>query len=216
MSEDRIEALVRAAVEGNTTALADVFECYRPRLERMVALRMDARLQGRIDPADVLQEAFIDVSSQLPNYAEEAKLPFFLWLRLLTGQRLAKVHREHLGTQKRDVGRELRIAKRTPDASTFNLASHLIGTFTTASGHLAREDIRQKVQRALDEMEPRDREVIALRNFEQMSIRESALVMGIPESSASSRYRRAIVSYQKGSRKCAWLVGQLGSAEPRQ
>ena len=85
------------AIRGDEGALAEVFEAYRGRLNRMIVLRMDPRIQGRLDAADVLQEAFIDAARGLSSYAAEPKIPFYLWLRLLTGQRLAKAHRTHLG-----------------------------------------------------------------------------------------------------------------------
>jgi WD40 repeat protein len=55
----------------------------RDRLRRMVALRLDRRLQGRIDPSDVIQESYIEASARLPEYVENPVMPFFLWLRFI-------------------------------------------------------------------------------------------------------------------------------------
>src|SRR5499433_1298122 len=79
--------------------LGQIWERYRDRLRRLVRLRLDRRMQGRADPSDVLQEAFLDFQSRAAEYAQKPDLPFFLWLRFLTGQRLQLVHRQHLGTQ---------------------------------------------------------------------------------------------------------------------
>lgn len=185
---------LRRAMQGEQSALADMFQLYRGRLSRMIALRMDPRVQGRIDVSDVLQEAFIDAAKGLPNYVSEPALPFYLWLRLLTGQRLAKAHRTHLGTARRQIQREVSIAPPVmPDLSTFNLASHLIGKFTSASGNLMRDELRARVQKVLDDMERNDREVLALRHFEEMTNREVASVLEISEAAAKSRYRRALL-----------------------
>jgi RNA polymerase sigma-70 factor (ECF subfamily) len=46
----------------------------------LVRLRLDCRLQGRIDPSDVLQEAFVDASNRLLDYASNPDFPVFLWL----------------------------------------------------------------------------------------------------------------------------------------
>ena len=62
----------------------------------MVRLRLDRRLQGRVDPSDVLQEAYLDVAQQLSSYQAKPEMPFYLWLRLTTGQRLMRLHRQHL------------------------------------------------------------------------------------------------------------------------
>ncbi len=93
---------------------------------------------------------------------------FYLWLRLLTGQRLAKAHREHFGTAMRSARREVSITPLAmPDRSNFKLASQLTGSFTSASGHVMRDEFRTKVQEILDQMMPHDREVLALRHFEK-------------------------------------------------
>ena len=109
MTEDsgQTTRLTQRAAAGDQQAMADLFERYRPRLARMVQLRMDRRLQGRVDPSDVLQEAYIELARRLPDYVQRPKLSFFLWLRMVTGQRLLQIHRRHLGTAMRDAGRDL-------------------------------------------------------------------------------------------------------------
>src|SRR6516165_6412533 len=99
--------LLDAARSGDEGALAGLVERHRDRLERMVGLRMDRRLQGRADPADVVQEAYLAVRGKFPQYCADPRLPFFLWLRLEVGQKLADVHRFHLGAQMRDAGQEV-------------------------------------------------------------------------------------------------------------
>jgi len=101
------EQLLEAAGKGDEAALAVLVERHRDRLERMVRLRMDRRLQGRVDPADVVQEAYLTVRAKLPLYVAEPRLPFYLWLRLEVGQKLVDVHRFHLGAQMRDAGQEV-------------------------------------------------------------------------------------------------------------
>src|SRR5712691_8214521 len=104
-----VQDLMRRLAEGDQQALAEAFARYRDRLRRMVRLRLDRRLQGRVDPSDVLQEAYLDVANRAPEYAGNPAMPFYLWLRLLTGQRLAMIHRHHLGTQMRNAGLEVSI-----------------------------------------------------------------------------------------------------------
>src|SRR3954465_8635607 len=99
--------LLRRAASGDQDALRELFDRHRDRLKRMVHLRLSRRLQGRVDDSDVLQEAFLDVSQRLAQYAPDPKLPFYLWLRHLTGLKLSEVHRRHLGTQLRDADREV-------------------------------------------------------------------------------------------------------------
>src|SRR5438093_7790583 len=95
--------LLRRAAGGDEQAFGKLFARYRDRLKRMVHLRLSRRLQGRVDDSDVLQEAYLDVAKRLPEYVQQPALPFYLWLRHLTGLKLAEVHRRHLGTQLRDA-----------------------------------------------------------------------------------------------------------------
>src|SRR5262249_12659243 len=128
------DLILERARGGDCAALAELFERHRGRLEQMVRLRMDRRLQGRLDPADVLQEAYPDVARRFPEYAADPAVPFFVWLRLITGQRLVDLHRRHLGAKMRSAGLEVSLyCGDFPRASSASLAELLLGRLTTAS-----------------------------------------------------------------------------------
>src|SRR6516225_12394068 len=177
------EELLDAARAGDESALAVLFERHRDRLECMVRLRMDARLQGRVDPADVLQDAYLAVRSKFPRYSADPRLPFFLWLRLEVGQKLVDVHRFHVGTKMRDAGQEVSLHHGAlPPVSSVSLAEHLLGKLTPASQAAMRVELKLRVQEALNSMDPHDREVLILRHFEELSNSEAAEVLGIKPS----------------------------------
>src|SRR5262249_6522455 len=88
--------LLPLAALGDAAAVRELFERYRGRLKRMVHLRLNRRLQGRVDDSDVVQEAWLDIARKLPEYAAGPQLPLFLWLRHMTGLKLTEVHRRHL------------------------------------------------------------------------------------------------------------------------
>src|SRR4051812_43485906 len=169
--------LVRRAAGGEEAALAELFASYRDRLRRMVRLRLDQRLQGRVDPSDVLQEAYLDLAQKLPGYANKPSMPFFLWLRLVVGERLLRVHRQHLDAAMRDAGREISLYQGAlPQASSASLAAYLLGRVTSASGAAVRAERQVQLQGVLNGMDPIDREVIALRHFEELSNDQAAAV----------------------------------------
>ena len=187
------QVLLERALEGNCGALAELFERQRGRLEQMVRLRMDRRLQGRLDPSDVLQEAYLDVARRFPEYAANPTLPFYVWMRLLTAQRLVDLHRQHLGARMRSAGLEVSLNRGgAPRASSASLAEMLLGRLTTASRAAIRAETQRRVQAALDAMDPIDREVLVLRHFEQLSNVETALVLGLKPSAAGNRHMRAL------------------------
>jgi RNA polymerase sigma-70 factor (ECF subfamily) len=188
-----LAALVQQAAGGNQRAVDDLLSQFRPRLKRMVHLRLSRRLQGRVDDSDVIQEAYLDVSRKLPEYAVNPQLPFFLWLRNLVGLKLTEVHRRHLGTQMRDADQEVSLHRGAlPEANSMSLAAHLLGTMTTASEAAIKAETRIFVQEALNAMDPIDREILALKHFEQLSTSEIAQVLGLSKAGAGGRYLRAI------------------------
>jgi RNA polymerase sigma-70 factor (ECF subfamily) len=187
------EQLVERLREGDRQALTDLFQRHRDRLRRTVELRMDARLQGRVDASDVLQDAFLDAASHLDTFLRGSELPAFLWLRLVVSQRLSIYHRRHVGAKMRDVGQEVSLYRDPlPQASSAALASMLLGRLTSPSRAAMRAERVLQVQEALNELDPLDREVIALRQFEELSRAETAQVLGITEEAGAKRYIRAL------------------------
>ncbi len=186
--------LIEQAVRGDQRALGELLGRHRERLRRMIALRLDWRLRGRVDPSDVLQEACLDAARRLPEYHKNPTMPFFLWLRFLAGQRLVDEHRKHLGAAARDAGREISLYRGAlPETSSAALAAHLLGRLTTPSQAAIRAERKIRLQEALNRMDPIDREVLALRHFEELSNTEAAAVLGLDKSAASKRYARALI-----------------------
>jgi RNA polymerase sigma-70 factor (ECF subfamily) len=186
-------ALIGKAQSGDREAFAELFSRHRKRLRRMVSLRLDRRLQGKIDPSDVLQEAFLDVFRRQSEYLADSRMPPFLWLRFLTGQRLLALHRKHLGTQMREAGREVSLqAGAMPHADSMSLANLLLGRLTTPSLAAVRAEMQIKLQDILNAMDPIDREVLVLRHFEELSNNETAEILGLQKAAASNRYVRAL------------------------
>jgi RNA polymerase sigma-70 factor (ECF subfamily) len=187
------DRLLLQAAQGDAQQWGALLERHRQRLRRMVALRLDQRLQGRLDASDVIQEAFLEASERLAEYVRQPTMPFFLWLRFLTGQKVLLMHRQHLGTHMRDVGREVSLYRGAlPEASSAALAAQLVGHDTRPSEAAIRAERKIRLQEALNSMDPIDREVLALRHFEQLNNAEVAQVLDLQESAASKRYLRAL------------------------
>jgi RNA polymerase sigma-70 factor (ECF subfamily) len=185
--------LIERARAGDREALNSLFGRYRDRLRRMVELRLDTRLQARLDASDVIQEAYVEVAERLGEYLRDPRLPPFLWLRLIVGERLMKLHRHHLGTQMRDAGREVSLFRGAlPAASSAALAARLLGRHTSPTQAAVRAERILRLQEAFNTLEPIDREVLSLRHFEELTAAETARVLGIEESAAAKRYFRAL------------------------
>ena len=185
--------LIERARAGDREALNTLLTRHRDRLRRMVEMRLDTRLQARLDASDVVQDAFVEVAQRLEEYLRDPKLPLFLWLRLVVGERLLRLHRRHLGAQMRDAGREVSLYRGAlPAASSAALAAQLLGRHTSPTQAVVRAERILRVQEALNTLDPMDREVLSLRHFEELTAAEAAQVLGIQESAAAKRYFRAL------------------------
>src|SRR5262249_33736499 len=180
------QALLDRLRAGDEQALGELFDLYRGRLWGMLYVRLDRRLAGRVAPEDVLQEAFLDVARRVGEYLDKPTVPFYVWLRFLTTQRMQMIQREHLGAQMRDAGMEV------PLASSESMAGQLVGHLTSPSQAAIRRELQDRLRAALDEMEPFDREVLALRHLEELGNNEVAEVLGISKDAASKRHVRAL------------------------
>jgi RNA polymerase sigma-70 factor (ECF subfamily) len=189
----KTELLLARAEDGDGAAWGALLTAEQDRLVRMVAFRMDPRLRGRIDAADVVQEAFVAASANREIYFRERTVPLFLWLRGVVTNKLLELHRHHLGTLMRDAKRERPLdAPRRSDDTSAALCAHLTAGLTRPSVAAVRDEVKARLVEALEGMDPTDREVLAMRHFEQLSNMEAAQVLGIEERAAAKRYLRAL------------------------
>ncbi len=188
-----IEELENRLIHGDSSALAELFEIHRERLWRIVNFRLDPRLHGRIDADDVLQEAYIDAEKRIDTVLQESPSSVFIWLRLIVNQTLIDLHRRHLMAQKRSAKREVSINQRWSSESTsFALTFHLLGHLTSPSQAILKQELSERIDAALATLDEVDREVLALRHFEELSNAETAQVLELTPQAASVRYMRAL------------------------
>ena len=195
MSEESPQTveLVQRAAAGDADGWTDLVERYRDRLQRMIAVRIDRRMQQRVNSSDIVQEVYLEAAEHLAEYVADPKMPFFLWLRGITGNKLLEIHRHHLGVQKRDAARDVAIdGGASMQTTAAGLAAVLVGDATWPDEAALKNEMRARLAEALDSLEPLDREVLSLRHFEQLTNAETADVLGIENSAASKRYVRAL------------------------
>lgn len=191
--DDEIQPLLERLGRGETDVMGDLFVHYQERLWRMVDLRMDRRLGGRVSASDIVQETFIDAQKRVQHFLAKPGIPFFVWLRMVASQRMIDVHRQHLGAQMRAAGNEVSLGVGGQFAATsVCLVERLAGADTSPSRAAIRGEVATQIEVILNSMEPIDREVLALRHFEELSNQEVAEILGIDKSAASKRYLRAL------------------------
>ena len=179
-------------------AVAEAFDRYRQKLLRMITLRMDGRIVGKVDSEDVLQDAFVETSRRIQDYLDRPTVPLFVWLRQITSQVLIDTHRRYLGAKMRDVRQEVTLYREgRSDTSSALLVAHLADSLTSPSQFAVRGENVEHLADALDELDEIDREVLVLRHLEELSNNEVAEILGIDKYAASKRYLRALARLRR-------------------
>ncbi len=191
-----------AVAEDDERDFARRFTEHRERLKQMLSFRMDPRLRSRTDLSDVLQESYIEAYRRLNHFNRKPGLSFYVWLRQVTMQRLIDLHRQHLLADKRDVRQEVRLGANHYNAATSAvIAKQLVDRMVSPSQDAIRQEMVAQLESTLEEMDGIDREVLALRHFEELRNSEVAEVLGISEAAASNRYVRALSRLRKDLEK---------------
>jgi RNA polymerase sigma-70 factor (ECF subfamily) len=189
---DDLESLSELVSSGNQPGIEELLMQHQPRLRRMVAARLDPRLASRVDPSDIVQEAFVEAVKQLPGYIQQPAIPLYPWLRQLAANRLAAAYQAHLHAQRRSVAREVSLDLGLSSASVALLADRLVSSQTTPSRELGRKELERQVREALSKLPLIDREVLILRFVEQLSSQETAAILGISAEAVGMRRLRAL------------------------
>jgi RNA polymerase sigma-70 factor, ECF subfamily len=192
--ESEIDALATASETGDALAIERLFVQYRGRLRRMVALRLNVQLRGRIDPSDVVQDAYAEAVRVMDSYVRDRPLPVYLWLRKLTGQAIQQTHRAHIDAEKRDVHREARFG--TPDyvnANTESIALQLAESGARPISVAIQRERMDILTTALEKLPETDREILVLRHFEHLTGPEAAMILGLEHAAVKKRYVRALI-----------------------
>ena len=186
--------LLRELSANREESLAKYFSLVRTRLRRVVNFRLDYRLSGRVSESDVLQETYVRAAKRIDSFLTKPDMPFFVWLRLETQQQIMDIHRQHFSAEKRDIRKEISLGRSSQKTgqTSMALAAHLVGKMTSPSQLFAKAEKIAALETTLNGMNDLDREVIALRNYEELSNEETAEVLQIKPSAASKRYLRAL------------------------
>jgi len=191
-AQPETEQLLELAGAGNSSARSRLLERHRERLRNLIAMRLDKRIAARLDPSDVVQESLAEADRRLAEFLDKRPMPFYLWLRELTLQRLVDLRRWHVTTQKRSVRREEARLAFLSDASVRELAARVVDPNSGPGSRLERKQAVQRVQYALLELSEADREVLVLRHLEQLSVKDIATVLKITPGAVKLRHVRAL------------------------
>ena len=204
------QELLAGARGGDAAAVNALLERHRDALRRMIDLRMDKRLQQRVDASDIVQDVLVDASRRLAEYLRDAAMPFQLWLRHIAQDRLIDAHRRHREAARRSLDREQPlVSPGWNERSTMELAAQLCDRNPTPAAAATMQELQARFAAAVEQLEDLDREIILMRHFEQLSNSEAAEALGLAPPAASMRYLRAM----RRLRETLGITGEEGSGE---
>ena len=199
---DKTAELLNVAKGGDAEAGGQALERHRDALRRLVQMRLDRKVQQRVDVSDVVQDVMIEASQRLEDYLKNPVMPFHLWLRHMARDRIIDMHRRHRVSAKRSVDREQPLAiNATGDHSTMELAAQICDAEMTPAAAATMRELAVRFEAAIDQLDDNDREVVLMRHFEQLTNQEVAQALDLSEPAASMRYLRAI-------RRLRQLIGE--------
>lgn len=185
--------LLVGAKRGDELAIEQLLTRHREALKRMIDMRLDKRVAQRVDVSDIVQEVLVEASRRLQIYLENPAMPFHLWIRQIAKDRIIDAHRRHRVSAKRSVDRERRLeVQGTLDASTIELAGQLLDPELTPAAKATQREMALQVQACIEQLEDRDRDILLMRHYEQLTNQEVAVTLGLTEPAASMRYLRAL------------------------
>lgn len=190
---EETKQLLREAGEGDGDAVNELLNRHRQSLRRVVQMRLDRALAGRVDASDVVQDVMLEASRRLDDFIRDAKLPFHLWLRQLARDRIIDMHRRHRAAQRRSVDREQSLASpEFADRSSMDLAGQLQDHELTPAAENIRRELERRFLTALDQLEDDDRDIVLMRHYEQLGNSEVAVALEITPAAAGMRHLRAL------------------------
>jgi RNA polymerase sigma-70 factor (ECF subfamily) len=191
--DTQTQDLLERARHGEPAAVDGLLAAYREALRRVVGLRLDPALAGRIDASDIVQDVLLEASQRLKDYLRQPTMPFHLWLRHMARDHIIDAHRRHRVAQRRSLDREQPLVPAAlANHSSVELAARLFDQELTPATAAMQHELQRRLHAAITALNDDDREVICMRHYEQLSNQEVATVLQLTEAAASMRYLRAL------------------------
>jgi RNA polymerase sigma-70 factor (ECF subfamily) len=177
----------------SATARGQLLSVYERYLHLLARLQIGRRLQGKVDPADVVQETFLEAHRQFPMFRGTTEAELTVWLRKILAGQIALTVRRYAGTKARDIHLERELVDDL-NRSSAALDRGLVAATSTPSLKASRREQALLLADALDRIAENYREVIILRNLEGLSFADVASRTGRTEASVQKLYVRGLAA----------------------
>jgi RNA polymerase sigma-70 factor (ECF subfamily) len=190
------EELLRQAKAGDREALGRLLEVYRSYLLVLARVQIGRRLQGKVDAADLVQEAFLGAARDFAQFRGGTEKEFLAWLRQVLASLLANLVRHYHGTQARDVRLERQLGGEL-DQSSQALDRGLVAPQSSPSQQAVRREQSVLLADALGRLPEEQRDLLILRHLEGLTFPEVARRLGRTVDSVKKQWPRALASLRR-------------------
>jgi RNA polymerase sigma-70 factor (ECF subfamily) len=188
--------LARARHEGGS-AVGELLEHYRHYLYLLARARMGRLMQGRVDPSDLVQEAFLTAHRDFAAFRGATEAELVAWLKQILVTRLADQIRRHVKAKARDVRLESRLADEVDQSSQALARAVPAHHNSTPSKQAVERERAVLLAEALKELPAHYEEVIVLRHLEGLSFADVARRMERTVDSVEKLWVRALARLRR-------------------
>jgi RNA polymerase sigma-70 factor (ECF subfamily) len=190
------QSMLDQARSGDTEALGELLESYRAYLTLLARVQIGRRLQGKVDAADVVQDAFLGAYRDFAQFRGTREQEFLGWLRQILAYVLANLVRHYQGAQRRDVRLERQLAIEL-DQSSHALDRGLVAEQSSPSQQAMRREQAVLLAEALARLPDALRDLLVLRHLEGLTFPEVAQRLGRTLDSVKKQWPRALASLRR-------------------
>jgi len=185
------QELLEQALRGDETSLGRLLESHRSYLLLLARLEVGRHLRVKVDPADVVQDTFLEASRGFGRFRGRDEVEFAAWLRQILASSLSHLMRRYLGTEARDLRLERSLAHNL-DQSSRSIDRGLVAMQSSPSQRASRREQALILADALERLPPDYREVIVLRHLEGLTFPGVAERMNRTLASVEKLWARAV------------------------
>jgi RNA polymerase sigma-70 factor (ECF subfamily) len=162
-------------------------EQYRDYLRLLARLQLDPRLQGKLDPSDVVQQTLVKATQNLGQFRGQTAAELAAWLRRILANTLTDAARKF----QHELALEHSL-EQALDASSARLEAWLAADQSSPSEQVERQEQLLRLGRALSQLPDDQRVAVELHHLQDASVAEIARHMDRSEASVAGLLRRGL------------------------